>query len=357
MLFKDISPHCYSAILMLSFVLCCSPNIVDKGFSDTGNYSGKKINRFFDLELNGSVQKILIESNDTENNPVLLYLHGGPGSSALIYSYLYSEKLKNHFIFVNWDQRGTAYSYHDNTDISGMSEEQIRSDALELTKYLLKKFNKKKIFLLGHSFGSVIGLQLAANNPELFYGYIGAGQVIPSKWDESVKITYEWLHKILEQNNDREGIARIEKDRFPFIDLVEKYGGHHRLSIDLESLMKGSPYYFEGYFDLLEKGKNFSRRYVSENTYGKFHFRKSVYKVQRLFNRSIYRMDVPLYFFEGVNDHVIACAPELVVEYCKSVESPHKEIIWFKNSAHYMNVEEPLKFQDELIRIKNECYR
>ena len=84
-----------------------------------GNQSGsfQKIDSLYDIAINGCQQKILVQSNDL-NKPVLLYLHGGPGSSAIIFSHLYSQKLKDNFIFVNWDQRGTALSYHEEMDTS-----------------------------------------------------------------------------------------------------------------------------------------------------------------------------------------------------------------------------------------------
>lgn len=304
--------------------------------------SGKIIDNLYDVEINGCQQKILVQSNNVIDNPILLYLHGGPGSSMLMYSHLYSEKLKNNFIFVNWDQRGTAFSYHEGMDPTCISEDQIRDDTLELIKYLITAFHKKKVFLIGHSFGSVIGLQLVANHPELFYAYIGVGQVAYD-WDKTVAITYKWLHSKLEEANDVEGLKRIEKDKFPYIDLVIKYGGHHRLAIDLDSLKKTSPFYYEGYFDLAEKGKAFSEYNVGKNI-----------NFKAIFNKSIYDINVPLYFFEGRNDHVIACAPELVVEYCKAVKAPKKNIIWFENSAHLINIEEPIKFQNELIKVLEE---
>jgi pimeloyl-ACP methyl ester carboxylesterase len=309
---------------------------------DKLDVSGKKIDSFYDIVINDCPQRILVQSNDVVNNPILLYLHGGPGSSMLMYSHLYSEKLKDHFIFVNWDQRGTAFSFHEGMDASKISEDQIRDDALELIKYLTKVFHKKKVYLIGHSFGSAIGLQLVANHPEYFYAYVGMGQVA-SEWNRSVAITYAWLHETLVKANDSEGLRRIEKDRFPYIDLVVKYGGHHRLSIDLDSLKKTSPYYYEGYLDLAEAGKKFSEENVGKNP-----------NLKRIFNRSIFEIPVPLYFFEGRHDHVIACAPELVVEYCQKVKAPKKEIVWFENSAHLINIEEPVRFQDELIKIERD---
>jgi len=296
-----------------------------------------RIDSLYDVNINGCQQKILVQSNNTDN-PLLLYLHGGPGSSIMMYSHTFSKRLIEHFTLVNWDQRGSALSYHEGMDTTKISEEQIRNDALELVKYLLKTFHKQKIYLIGHSFGSAIGLQLVADNPGYFAAYIGVGQVA-TDWNRSVAITYTWLHSTLVKANDTIALKRIEADKFPYIDLITKYGGHHRLSIDLDSVVKASPLYFNGYLDLLKKGKSFSQYYVEKNSNSK-----------PVSHRSLYDINVPLYFFEGINDHVMACAPELVVEYCNKVKAPEKRIIWF-NSAHYISVEEPEQFQDELIKI------
>ena len=302
-----------------------------------------RIEEFFSIDINNCSQQVLIQSDNIVTNPILLYLHGGPGSSAMMYSHLYSGRLRKHVIFVNWDMRGAGLSYHDGINPESVSEEQIAKDAVVLIRYLRDRFKKEKIFLLGHSFGSVLGMYLVNNYPDLFYAYIGVGQVIDYK--KSVPITYAWLHEVLKKNDDAVGLERIERDSFPYIDLVVKYGGHHDLSIDLHSIIRNSPYYAEGYLDVLAKGKQFSAENVAKNP--------KHYK----YPSEIKETEVPLYFFEGRNDHVIACAPELVVEYCNSVKAPKKEIIWFEHSAHYVTVEEPDKFQTEIIKIVEDNMR
>jgi pimeloyl-ACP methyl ester carboxylesterase len=321
--------------LILLFLIFVRPDVNCQ--TENKKRASNSIDTIYDVNINGCQQKILVQSNNTDN-PVLLYLHGGPGSSIMMYSHIFSKKLIDHFILVNWDQRGSALSYHEGMDTTKISEEQIRDDAMELVKYLLNTFHKQKVYLIGHSFGSVIGLQMVADNPDYFAAYIGVGQVA-TDWDRSVALTYKWLHDTLVKANDTIALKRIETGNFPYIDLITKYGGHHRLSINLDSVIKASPYYFDGYLDLLKKGKSFSQYYVEKNANQKPASHKSIYDI-----------NVPLYFFEGKNDHVIACAPELVVEYCNKAKAPEKRIIWF-NSAHYISVEEPEQFQNELIKI------
>lgn len=311
------------------------------GLGGFKNQKNKNIvEKFYDIDINGCKERVLIQSTDTVNNPILLYLHGGPGSSFMMYSYLISDKLKEHFTFVSWDMRGAALSYHEGMDTKLISEKQIADDALYLIRSLMDKYHQKKIYLLGHSFGSALGMHLVDNYPDLFYAYIGVGQVMNFK--KSVEIEYEWLHDTLTKAGDSIALERIERDHFPYIDLVVKYGGHHNSSINLDSVIIKSPYYFDGYLDLLKKGKHFSASNVGKNP-KQF---KQPYDIKKT--------SVPLYFFEGRNDHVIACAPELVVDYCKTVDAPIAKVIWFDNSAHYVSVEEPNKFQEELIRILNE---
>jgi pimeloyl-ACP methyl ester carboxylesterase len=172
------------------------------------------------------------------------------------------------------------------------------------------------------------------------YAYIGVSQIIDA--EKSIPFTYRWLHKELIKSNDNKNLKQIEVDQFPFADLVVKYGGYHNVSLNLTSLMQASPYYFEGYLDLLRRGQAFSQDWVAKNP-------KAFYSPM-----SISKVDVPVYFFEGVNDRAIGYAPELVVEYLKKLKAPIKEIVWFKNSAHMINIEEPDNFQEELIRILKE---
>lgn len=253
-------------------------------------------------------------------------------------AHYYTGKLKDNFIIVNWDQRGAGLSYHDNLDTTLISEEQIISDALELTKFLIAKYKKQKIFILGHSFGSVIGIHLAERYPDYYYAYIGMGQVI--NFNSSKDIVYEWLLDTLQSAHDKEGIKKIQEQGFPDINLVRKYGGEMRTRIDKYQIMKKSAYYYEGYLDDRYKGLRFTQRYMNK-------FTKDIPKTIS----EIVEFKIPIYFLVGRYDYVPSCANELVEEYCKNIKAPKKKVIWFEESAHFPNLEEPDKFQKELIDI------
>jgi len=294
------------------------------------------IDTLMDVELNGLHQKILIKSNNL-NNPILLWLHGGPGTSEMFITHHCMDSLINFFTIVHWDQRGTALSYNDRIKNTDVSFDKIFNDAIRLTDVLRKTYHQNKIFLIGHSFGSVLGIHLIEKYPDRYYAYVGIGQVINDS--KSREITYKWLVNKLQEDNDTTEMARIRgKQNFPR-ELINKYNGIFYKGITLHDVIKESPYYYEGYLDNYSKSMNFVRESISKNP--------STYEKDIL--NDILKLQIPVYFFEGRHDRIAACAPELVVDYIKMVEAPKKEIIWFEESAHHPNIDEPDKFQKILI--------
>jgi pimeloyl-ACP methyl ester carboxylesterase len=158
------------------------------------------------------------------NNPILLWLHGGPGTSEMFITHHCMDSLINFFTIVHWDQRGTALSYNDRIKSTDISFDKIFYDAVRLTEILRKTYHKDKIFLIGHSFGSVLGIHLIEKYPDYYYAYVGIGQVINDS--KSREITYKWLVNKLQEDNDTNELARIcEKQNIP-IDIINKYKGH-----------------------------------------------------------------------------------------------------------------------------------
>ncbi|WP_051775496.1 alpha/beta fold hydrolase [Paenibacillus tyrfis] len=155
------------------------------------------------VTLGGMEQNILVRGRD-KRNPVLLFLHGGPGYPQIAYARQYQQELENHFTVVNWDQRGAGKSYR-----WGMTEDDLQvnkfvQDTHELTNYLRKTFNQSKIFLAGHSWGSLLGIWTAQKYPDDYYAYIGIGQVANSP--EGERLSYEFAL--------REAEARSNEERF-----------------------------------------------------------------------------------------------------------------------------------------------
>ena len=153
------------------------------------------------MTVNGLKQGIIIESRE-QDKPLLLFLHGGPGFP--VYPFIKSHKveLETYFNVCYWDQRGTGMSYTDEK----ITLNQLMDDTIEVAQQLLKKFNRDKLFLLGHSWGSILGALVAKKAPQLFYAYVGIGQIGSAKESERE------IHHFIKQKatgKDAQKIAKI----------------------------------------------------------------------------------------------------------------------------------------------------
>lgn len=168
------------------------------------------------IKLGGIDQWISVRGKNTDN-PIMLYLHGGPGTPVMPLFRHFQAPFEDHFIVVQWEQRGAGKSYSRKIPKETMTIEQFISDLHELIEILRKRFNKKKIYLMGHSWGSVFGTFTVQRYPELFYAYIGVGQA--NNTIETEKIMYQFvLDKALELNN-RKAIRQLKKIGPPFESL------------------------------------------------------------------------------------------------------------------------------------------
>ncbi len=307
----------------------------------------KEISILEEVILGDSKQWIQIKGTNA-NNPILLFLHGGPGFTQMPYSHMDSKLLEEHFIVVNWDQLGAGKSYNDKISPEEMTVERVLDDTHELIQILKKRFNKEKIFLIGHSWGSCLGLYTAINHPEDLFVFIGMSQAIDLLQGEIDGYHYT-LQKAIEQGDTVDirtlkdiglppfegGFQSLIKQRI----LLAKYGGaFNSISYpEIEEMRKSSPNYTNADHLNYMKGYGFSQYCLWDQ----------VMKVN--FFKETTELKVPVYFFEGRHDYGTPFA--LVEKYFKVVSAPYKEIIWFENSGHFPNLEEPQKYQKQLIDI------
>ena len=160
------------------------------------------------VELGGFRQWICVRGESVDR-PLLLILHGGPGDAEVLPFRRYDAGLEKDFIVVNWDQRGAGKSYSPSIPADSMTIEQILSDAHELVGYLKKSFGKEKIYLLGHSWGTLLGALLASRYPEDFHAYIGMGQWV--SMGDNERLCYEFTLSEAQRRGDRKAIALLER--------------------------------------------------------------------------------------------------------------------------------------------------
>jgi hypothetical protein len=142
------------------------------------------------VELNGSQQWISIRGRDV-NNPVLLFLAGGPGGSQLVTARRTLAGVEEHFVVVNWEQPGAGKSF-DAVDRSTLTPERYISDGYELVSYLRERFGEDKVYVLGESWGSALGIWLVQRYPELFHAFIGTGQMVAFLENDLICYEFSW---------------------------------------------------------------------------------------------------------------------------------------------------------------------
>ncbi len=303
------------------------------------------------VSLGGQKQWILIRGRDT-TKPIVLFLHGGPGTSNMCLLRKYTGELEENFVVVTWDQRGAGKSYGAINPRSSMTINQFVLDTGELTQMLRNRFNQKKIFLVGHSWGSVIGVFSIQKYPDLYHTYVGIGQI--ANMQENERISYDWTLEQAKKAKDKRAIETLtQMGRPPYTGdwqkktitqrgLLGKYGG------ELYGSSKGA-------FPLIFKSLITATEYTLVD---KINFFRGILASNRLLwpelltvnlSKQVPSVKVPVYFMLGKHDYEVPSV--LAEQYFKLIEAPKKELIWFENSAHLANVEESKKFNDLLTQI------
>ena len=155
------------------------------------------------VDVGGLQQWITIRGED-RNNPVLLFLHGGPGDATNPWGYAGFRLWLKHFTVVQWDQRGAGRTFGKNPDspTEAITVARMTQDGVELADILRKQLRKDKLILLGHSWGSILGTHMAKARPDLFYAFVGTGQVADPTTSYTVAFT-ELLKKAEMLKNER----------------------------------------------------------------------------------------------------------------------------------------------------------
>lgn len=141
------------------------------------------------LTINNTKQYVLIRGKD-KSKPVLLFLHGGPGASATALLRKFNSELEDHFTVVYWDQRNAGKSYEKKTPKEEIKVSKYIEDVDTLVSYLKNRFKVEKIFLVGHSWGTRLGLYAIQKHPENFMAYVGVGQELASYEGELISYQY-----------------------------------------------------------------------------------------------------------------------------------------------------------------------
>ncbi|HEV7166003.1 MAG TPA: alpha/beta fold hydrolase [Gammaproteobacteria bacterium] len=295
------------------------------------------------VSIGGIQQWITVRGRD-RRNPILLVIHGGPAAPELPTRYLFEAPWTDYFTVVEWDQRGAGKTYllNDPAKVAPtMHLDRFVKDAAELTAYLRSTYGKQKIFVMGHSWGTVVGLTLAERHPEWLYAYIGVGQIINMQAGE--KVGYAWVLGEAKKAGNAEAVKELTAiapypnpdGTLPFDKIGTErkwsvyYGGlsHGRQSYDYwENAEKISPDYSDADFKAIDAGSGFS-------------LPKLLPELATVDFDKLTKLDCGLIIFAGRYDYTTPTEP--VQQWFDRLSAPSKHWVWFENSAHMMYAEEP----------------
>jgi pimeloyl-ACP methyl ester carboxylesterase len=278
---------------------------------------------------------------------VLLYIHGGPGYVSIPMSWWFTRGLEEYFTVVQWDQRGAGKTHLLNdpaTIAPTLTTERMIADVEEMATWARHEFGKDKIFVLGHSYGSFLGLQFAQRHPEWLYAYIGVCQSINGP--ENERRGWRFAMDMARHAGNSEAVHELEsiapyppsghpvpiKDLYVQRKWVGYFGGvmayrtNNSADADLSQL---SPDYSDQEIEHIWDGNKFSTPYLLPDLVA-----SDLSKINKL--------SIPLILIEGRHDMNVNS--DIAAAWFAQVEAPEKHLIWFEHSGHMPMTEEPGKF-------------
>lgn len=301
------------------------------------------------VEIGGVRQWISVRGRD-RRNPILLFIHGGPGTPEMPTSWSYQSPWEDYFTVVQWDQRGggkTEASTGGAVAAPAVNVARMGSDGEEIVAYLRKTYGKAKIFVLGHSWGTVIGLSLAQRHPDWLHAYIGMGQVIYGPDNE--RLSYEFALRQARDRGNQQALKELEA-------LAPYPGPPGSLSVAKIVTERKWVTQFGGLtwgrsdFDYEENLKRLSPEYTDADLAAD----SGATLVQLLPElggidfRSVRSLKCPTFILAGRYDYQTPSA--IAAEWLGNLDAPRKQIFWFEHSAHMIQQEQPGKLFIHLVR-------
>ncbi|KRD39411.1 alpha/beta hydrolase [Lysobacter sp. Root916] len=350
--------------LLLALSLLLSPVAQAAECKDTSKYADARlviqdlgrilnpdgVQEAYAVKAGGIEQWVNVRGQD-KANPMILFVHGGPASPLIPGMWQFQRPLEEYFTVVNWDQRGAGKTYTQQ-DPNGYADtlhiERYVDDAIEVAEHLRKRYGKRKLVLMGHSWGTIVGMQAALKRPDLFYAYIGIGQVINVRENERISFDHGLRQATAEGNQEAikemqaiapyPGDQPITRER---IIAARKWAQHYG---GLSAYRDTSLYYYRAPL-LSPDYDDCDRAAVDEG---------NVFSLGRLLpeflavNMSQVReFPIPVLMFMGRHDYTTPSEP--TDAWLSRVKAPYKQGVWFEHSSHMVPWEEPGKLLTSLL--------
>jgi pimeloyl-ACP methyl ester carboxylesterase len=301
------------------------------------------------VRINDTNQYITVRGEE-EDNPIILFLAGGPGGSQLQPTRMFLSDLEEDYTIINWEQPGSGMSYHA-YNREDLTVEQYILDAHELTTYLKETYDKEKVYIIGESWGSYVAIELAKRYPEDYHAILTAGQMVD--FVETEIYCYNKALEVAEERNDQDQIDTLLDRGVP-----PYYDGN--LGIESGTYL----IYLHHYMNSIPEVNHTDYNTFDDLFSPEYSIRDSVQYLLALLNtfdhvyRQLYDTDlrethtefsVPIYMIHGKYD--VNAPLYLAEDYYDSISAPNKEFILFEHSGHNPWINEPERFQQEVRRL------
>lgn len=296
--------------------------------------------------INGIEQWVTIKGESSK--PIILFLHGGPGSPISLYADAIYKEWEKDFILVQWDQRGAGKTYGNNAPeelspeylkANPLSLELMTNDGIALTEYLLKHLGKQKIILLGTSWGAALGVKMATKRPELFYAYIGHSQMVKPAIDAEF---YNKIYKMAAGKKDKEALEILNtigkppyeraKNVGQLFRIIKKYEKANSLSAP-ESWFAVSAAY-DNEKDNQNRSDGDDYFFVNFAGDAKLGVLPMSAGIDLMKNNLDFK--IPVHFIQGEED--ILTPKETTKKYFKAIKAPKKKYYLLPKTAHGFNL-------------------
>lgn len=293
----------------------------------------------------GGIRQMLWFRGRNVDDPALILLHGGPGASEMALFRHYNAGLEQHFLVVYWEQRGAGRSFDPDIPPETMTVDRMVADLDEVVRLVQARFGKRRVVLLGHSWGTVLGTIYARRHPENVAAYVGTGQVVDGA--EERRLSYRFaLERARQRGHDR-AVAELEEIGPPPHDVeqelrvgrwVERLGGEFHGDLSKGRLILAALRTDEANLrDLVAFGRG--------NAFSLEHLHDQIAAID--FRADATRFEVPVVFLLGRYDWNTPSV--LAADYFRAIEAPAKTLVWFDGSAHNPPFEEPERFNRVII--------
>lgn len=303
----------------------------------------------------GGIQQALYFRGQNIDNPVILWVHGGPGNSMMPFIHLYQYEWEQDFTVVNWDQRNVGKTYLANDPeavMQTMSAERVLEDVHEVTAYVKQQLHKDKIILVGHSWGTVLGTMAVQTYPRDYSAYIGVAQVINMADNE--RVGYEKTLEMARASKDQNAIKALEAvapyppikfgpDYVANMKIVRTYQSKYGLSVNMSFGniigILATPY--NSFAEL--KNAMFNQENVINSQGDVLRFLVDEADI-RTYGASY---PVPVFYIMGENDYNSPYLP--AKQFFDEIEAPDKRIFSIPDASHLPFLDNKAEFNRVLL--------